>query len=270
MTRVAIVLFAILMLMPMYFMATGSLQDIHGVMLMPPRLIPRGITIANYTWIWDLGLAQWVVNTMLIVILGTAASVATSLMAGYTFAFYDFPLKRWIWLALLAGIMIPAISLVIPRFVVMRKLHLSGTLWSVVLAGALQPMGLYLARVYFKSVPPSLLESARIDGASEWQILWRVVAPVSKPIVTALSLFAAIVAMGDFLWQMLQLQRRNVQTLLVGLIRAVQTFGGIGDAGVNPIGRRLAVGMVLLAPLLLVFFVASRYFTTSLSGAVKG
>jgi len=266
--KILLVLLACLALAPLYFMAIGSLQDIHGVFAMPPQLIPHHPTLCNYEWIASLSVGRWALNTVLIMGLGTALAVSTVVMAAYAFAFYRFPCKKILWLALLSGLMIPRISSIIPLFVVMRKLGLSGTLPAVVLPAALYPSGLYLARTYFQGVPPSLLESARIDGASEWQILWRVVAPISRPIVTALSLFTAIGAMGDYLWQMLQLQRKAAQTLLVGLMRAVMTLGA-SEISVNPVGRSLAVGIVLLAPMLVVFFSASRYFTSALGGAVK-
>jgi len=268
MSRTFLILLAIVALAPMYFMLTGSLQDIHGVFAMPPRIVPRSMTLSNYQWIASLHPGRWVLNTVIVTALTTVLSVSVCVMAAYAFAFFRFPLKRILWLALLSGLLIPRISSIIPLFVVMRRLGISGTLIAAVLPITVSPMAIYLARIYFESIPKALLESARMDGAHEWQILWLVVAPVSRPIVTALALFAAVGSMGDYLWQLLQLQRTNVQTLLVGLMRATMMGGG-DDVQVNPIGRSLAVGIALLAPVLVVFFSASRYFTSAIGGAIK-
>ena len=270
MRRIALLVVMVLMLLPVYFMFTGSLQDINGVFAMPPQVIPRGVTGMNYAWILSLPVARWALNTVLLIAFGVALSVSVVTMAAYAFAFYRFPLKRALWLLLLAGIMVPRIALVIPQFVVISKLGISGTLAAVILPAALFPIGIYLARTYFQTVPMSLIESARMDGASEFQILTRVVAPVSRPIITTLVLFTTTFSLGDYLWQMLQLQREGRQTLLVGLMRASMVAGARSDMAVNPIGHSLAVGAVLLIPLLVVFFSASRYFTSALGGAVKG
>lgn len=270
-SKAALIAFAVVFLAPVYFMIIGGLQDIHGVMLMPPRLLPYNPTLDNYAWVLRLnGAGRWALNTVIVTALGTALSVTVCTMAAYAFAFYRFPGKRALWLLLMSRLMIPRISVIIPLFVVMRHIGMNGTLLAVILPAAVWPIGMYLARTYFESVPLSLLESARIDGAHEWQILLHVVAPVSRPIVTALALFTAVGQMGDFLWQMLQLTRVGRQTLLVGLTRAVMRFGAVGtELAVNPLGRSMAVGTVLLAPLLIIFFTASRYFTSALGGALK-
>jgi ABC-type glycerol-3-phosphate transport system permease component len=127
---------------------------------------------------------------------------------------------------------------------------------------------LYLARTYFETIPQSLLESARIDGATEFQVLGKIVFPISIPIITALSIFASVGALQDYIWQALVLQDPNKQTLLVGLMRYSMERGG-GDLALNPIGRGLAVGTVLLLPLLVIFLLANRYFVSSIGGAVK-
>jgi ABC-type glycerol-3-phosphate transport system permease component len=269
-TNRALLVFAfIVLLAPLYFLITGSFQDIHGLFVMPPRLWPRNPTAVNYEWVLSLPLLHWLRNTGYVFVTTVTLSVLISVTGGYAFAFYRFPLKRFLWIIALAGIMVPRMSLIIPQFVVLRKLNLNGTLLAAILPAAYMPIGLYLARTYFETVPKSLLESARIDGANELQILSRVVAPVSRPIVTAIALFAGLHSLGDFMWQMLQLQHPRVHTLLVGLMRAVMLRGGESATNINPVGRSMAVAVVLAIPMLLLFIIANRYFTTALGGATK-
>lgn len=269
MNRTVVILAAIILLAPLWFMAVGSLQDIHGVLLMPPRPWPSSPTLDNYAWAFSKPVATWAMNTLVVTASVAVLSVVASCTAGYAFAFFSFPGKRLLWMLLLAGIMVPRISLIIPLFVTMQRLGLTGTRLGVILSTSLSPVGLYLARTYFETVPHSVIESARMDGANEVQVLARIVAPISRPIVTCLALFAAVGTLQDFLWQMLQLQRTGRQTLIVGLMRAVMAMGGSADMQVNPLGHKFAVSMILLAPLVAIFFGASRYFTASLSGAVK-
>lgn len=268
MSKLILVLVFILLLAPLYFMLVGSFQDIHGVMSMPPRLIPHNPTLDNYKLITTWNVSGWFKNTVFVVLFTVLISVLISASAGYAFAFYTFPFKKVLWTLFLVGIMIPRISLLIPHYIIVRKLGIQGTLWAVILPTCFSPVGLYLARNYFETVPKSLLEAARIDGCNEIQVLFHVVAPVSKPIITALSLFAAIGALQDYIWQSLVLLNPSRQTLIVGLIKSVMMRGGEME-NVNPLGRSFAVGIVLVIPLLLVFLVANRYFVNGLSGAVK-
>jgi len=268
--RIILFFIMVIMLMPLYFMVIGSFQDIYGLFIMPPQFIPRNPTLANYVWVLNQPLAVMLRNSGYVTVTTVILSVFISATGGYAFAFYKFPGKRILWPIALAGIMIPRMSMIIPLFVVCRKLGISGQLLAVILPASYMPVGMYLSRTYFESVPKSLLESARIDGASEAQILFRIVAPVSRPIITAIALFAGIQSLGDYLWQMLQLQRPRVHTLLIGLMRAVMLRGGgDGSTNINPVGRSLAVAVVLTVPMLLIFFVANKYFTTALGGATK-
>jgi len=263
-----LIIFFILLLFPIYMMFIGSLSDIYGVMKMPPRLWPMNPILDNYIRMLQWPLLRWVYNSLIVVIFSTLLSVLVSCSAGYVFAFYNFRFKKVLWVLFLIGIMIPRISLIIPTFVIIRKLGLSGSLLAAILPIVFSPFGLYLARNYFESIPKSLLESARIDGALESIILVRIVMPISAPIVTSLSLFSSIGALQDFIWQMLVLQKDRVKTLLIGAIGEVSRRGG-GDLNVNPIGRAFAVSIVLMLPLVIVFLIANKHFINAMEGAVK-
>ena len=237
---------------------------------MPPEWLPLSPALENYQWVFEQNVGMFALNTVVITGATVVGSTVVSCMAAYAFAFYDWRGKKTLWLLLLAGIMIPVISLIIPRFVVMRQLGLGGTRLAVILPALLAPQHMYLARNYFETVPRSLLDSARMDGANEFQILGRIVAPISRPIIACLAIFTAVGSMGDYLWPMLQLQKASRRTMLIGLTSAVREYRGeLADTIINPLGRQFAVAMVLLVPILLVFFAASRYFTSALGGALK-
>jgi ABC-type glycerol-3-phosphate transport system permease component len=267
MNRAVLLLIFLILSAPIWFMFTGSLQDSFGVFVMPPPLFPKNPTLENYGRLFSAPLfARWTLNTVLVLAGTVTLSVVVSCMAGYSFAFYRIPFKKALWMLLLAGIMIPRISLIVPMFVVIKKLHLSGTLAAVILSTALSPFGLFLARTYFETVPRSVLEAARIEGAGELRILFRIVIPISRPIIVALSLFAGIASLQDYMWQMLVLQRPTNHTLLVGLTREVMRRGGGSEMNLNPIGQALAAGVILLLPMVLIFAFANKYFTQAIGG----
>ena len=165
--------------------------------------------------------------------------------------------------------MIPRISMLIPLFVIIKDLKLSGSLIATILPNSISPMEMYLARNYFESIPKSIIESARIDGANEWQILKMIIIPVSKPIISVIALFSGVFALQDYIWQMLVLVDENKQTLLVGIMKLVMRRGGDANLGVNPVGRSFAAGILLLFPLVVLFLIGNKYFIEGLQGAVK-
>jgi multiple sugar transport system permease protein len=136
---------------------------------------------------------------------------------------------------------------------------------AVIVMSVFWSTGIFLFRNYFKSIPSSIIESARIDGASEWTILTRIVLPLSKPIIGAAIVFLGMGALGDYLWQMLNLQTPESQTFLVGLMSTT-----INVYVVKNIGYDLTVGTLLFLPYLLLFAISSRYFIGGLTGgAIK-
>lgn len=259
----------IVMLMPMYFMLICSLQDIHGVMKMPPDIFPQNITFKNYTMMKAFPFSTWIANTVFITLVTTITSCFITLSASYAFTFFEFPHKKKLWVLMLLTIMIPRIVLIIPSYVIVKKLGIVGTLWPAIVALLYNPGGMFLGRLYFDTIPKSLLESARLDGAHEMQVLWKIIAPMSLPIVTLLLLTMGINSMSDYIWQMLVLQKPATQTLLIGIINKATELGSTIQMGVEPIGRKMASGIILVFPLLVIFLVANKYFTQDVGGAVK-
>lgn len=267
--KIILIFIFILLLIPIYFMVIGSFQDIQGIFVMPPNLFPKRITLSNYSILLKENAFIWLTNTVIVTVATVFLSVLVSATAGYAFSVYNYKHKNILWSILLIQMMIPKISLFIPWFVIIKDLKLSGTLTATILPVVLSPMGMYLARNYFESIPKSIIESARMDGANEWQILRMIIIPVSKPIVSVLGLFAGVSVLQDYVWQMLVLSDAKKQTLIVGLIR--QSMNRTGDIAllVNPVGMSFAAGTLLLLPLIALFLIGNKYFIEGLQGAVK-
>jgi ABC-type glycerol-3-phosphate transport system permease component len=268
--KLFLVFIFILMFIPVYFMAIGGFQNIVGIMKMPPDLIPNNPTLHNYEVILKWPLLKWLSNSIIVTISTVILTVLLCSSAGYSFAFYTWKFKELLWGIIMVGLMVPRISFIIPTFVIIKKMNLSGSLVATIIPNIYNCSLLYMTRVYFETIPKSLLESARLDGANEVQILWHIVMPMSKPIIAALALFSAIGSLGDYLWQMLVLQRPENQTLIVGMImKIIQLGNNTIQGGMNPFSLQLAVGTILLIPLLVIFLLSNKYFTQNIGGAIK-
>ena len=269
MKKAILVAMMIIVTLPLWFMAVYSFEDVQGVLRMPPRIFPSKPTLENYRHIATWPLIPWIKNSAVAVIATITASIIVYSMAGYVFAFKRFRYQGIIWAALIAGMMVPKMSLMIPLYVTVKQIGLAGTMAAAVLTTIYQPVHLFLARNYMQGIPKAILESARIDGATEMYILVRVVIPLALPVLTVVGLFTAINVLGDYVWQSLIFQFGSTQTLIVGILKKVMERGG-GILNVNPLGRQMAVGMILMLPLFAIFGFANRYFVTGISiGGVK-
>jgi len=259
-------LLAVVLLFPLYWQFQGSLQDIQGIMRMPPAWVPAHPTLRNYEVLLKLiPVYRQATNSILVATGVVSLSVLLGVSAGYAFAMYQFPGKHIAFWVLLISLMIPRMSLVIPIFMVVRMFRLINTLWGVVLPIAFSPVGILLFRNYMRSMPQALFDSARSDGASEWQILRFIVLPLTRAMIAFIVMSQSMAALGDFLFQNLVLQNPEKSTMIVGLISAVyQQTSAPGAQRINPIGSGLAAGVLIFLPIFAIFCAGQRYFGKSI------
>jgi ABC-type glycerol-3-phosphate transport system permease component len=261
-----VILFIIcaVLLFPVWLMVMNGFTPAKMFLRMPPRLIPYEFTLDNYKQALTIPyLGRWIVNTGILLAIIVTSGVLINGAAGYVFAFAKFPGKQLIFWSMLTPIFVTRFSLLISQFVIVGALHLNG-LWAVVAMSIFWPSGIFLFRNYFSSLPISIIESARMDGASEWTILRKVVLPVCKPIVGMSVVFIGMGVLGDYIWQMLNLQTDDVKTYLVGLMNTTMDFYTAKSIGYN-----LAVGTLLFIPYLLLFAFSSKYFIEGLTGGAS-
>ena len=217
---------------------------------------------------FDFPIFIWIKNTFFSLFVVVVLSTFVSSSTGYVFATTNFKGKEIIWNILLLGLLMPRISMLIPQFMILKYLRISGTLTAVVLSTAYTSYGTLLARNYFESIPKSIFDAAMIDGADDKQILFNIVIPISPPAIITLALSTSIFHLTDYLWQSLVLQKEQHQTLMIGLMKAISQFMA-NQYGINPLGRMMAVGIVLLFPLLIIFLIANRYYLSAKGGEIK-
>jgi ABC-type glycerol-3-phosphate transport system permease component len=257
-------------------MIANSFSPAKAFLRNPPRLLPYAWTLENYRRAiltnsagqMSLGtgplMPRWLANTAMVTAAIVVGGVLVNGAAGYAFAFSRARVLRGLFWLFMVPIFVTRYVLLISQFVVVGKLHMSG-LVAVVSMSLFWSTGIFLFRNYFRSIPKEIVEVARIDGAGEWRILLQVVLPMSGPMVGMAVVFLGMGALGDYIWQMLNLQVPEQQTFLVGLLSTT-----INVYVVKNIGYDLAVGTLLFLPFLALFAVSSRYFISGLTGgAIK-
>jgi ABC-type sugar transport system, permease component len=209
----------------------------------------------------------WLLNTVLYAGVGAALSTGVSAMAGYALSKYRFPGRNLAFNLLIGGILVPAVVLAVPQYLLLSQVGLADTYWSVLLPQILSPYGIYLARIYTTAaVPDSLLEAARIDGAGHWRIFSRVALPLMVPGLVTIFLFQFVAIWNNFLLPFIMLGDDRAFPLTVGLYTLLA-------AGANqPSLYNLIItgAMLSIIPLVALFLTMQRYWRTDLtSGAVK-
>jgi multiple sugar transport system permease protein len=264
---VAFVFFiAILSLMPLYWMITGSFKDQHGAIAYPPQLFPSPTTLKNWSsLLFSMYAPRWLLNSVIVSVGVTILAVITSTLAGYAFGKKKFPGRTVLFWTLLLTMMLPKQISLIPLFIMMRDLKWFDTYWGMIVPYIAYPFGIFLMKQFMQGIPDDLLDAGKIDGASEWQVVWRIVVPLSKPAIGALAIFAFMGAWNDYIWQLIIINKEVMMTLPVGISKLVAGWSTL-DIGLGMAGATLA-----FIPMLIIFIAFQDYFVKGITvGAMKG
>jgi multiple sugar transport system permease protein len=211
---------------------------------------------------------RWALNSLLYAGLGSVLSVAVSSIAGYALAKHRFPGREAIFLTILAAVLVPQITLAVPQYLLMSKLGLVNSYWSVLLPSIISPYGIYLSRIYAASVvSDDMLEAGRIDGAGEYRLAWSVGLPPMIPGMVTLLLLQFVAIWNNFLLPYIMISDDHRFPMTVGL------YSMLNQGASQPALYSLVVMGVLLSvlPLIALFLFLQRYWKLDLvSGGVKG
>ena len=230
-------------------------------------LIPNPATLENFQTLWDkLPFTTLLIKSFKIALLSTVGQLITCAMGAFVFAVVRFRFREMLFIALLATLMFPPQITLVPNFLIFKALGLIGTqtpLWLPAFWGG--AFGTFLLRQYFLTIPHDLAEAARVDGASLWQIFWRIYLPLAKPALAALAIFTFLWTWNDLLRPLIFLPTDlNQTTLTVGLSLFQTQYGGKWTV-------LMAGALVSIAPMIIVFFLAQKQFIegVALSGVKK-
>lgn len=258
------VLFVLLAFIPIFLMLFLSLKS-QSQFYSNLWAIPNPPQWSNYNAAWNQLFGN-MVNSVTTVCVGTLMIVVLSAMSGYVFARLEFPGKNFLFMMMLALMMVPGVLTLTPSFKLIQRMGLKNTWWALWFpwASGGQVMGMYLCRTFISSQPPALFESARIDGATEFQAFYLIAVPLAKPILATLVVMNMISLYGDFIWPLLVIDSNTKQVISV----AIQTYSS--STGITNYGAMIAGFVMASVPLLVMFMFSSRLYIEGItSGAVK-
>ena len=262
---ILLTLLTFLVLFPVVWIVLSSFKPQSELFRQPMNLLPRNFTTENYAQAFSQGdFPRYFGNSLLVAVSSTVLAVLLNVMAGYALAKYIFPGRDLIFGLMLSTLMIPLQVIMIPIFLQLKSFGLLNTHWGLIIPPAATPTGIFLARQYMLTLPNSMIEAARIDGANEFALFRRIILPLSAPIVATITIFSFMWRWNDYLWPLIVITDNKLQTVQ----QALANF--VGQLQINW-SSLLAMTTVAIIPVIIVFFAFQRYFMTGISaGAVKG
>lgn len=254
----------LLTLFPLLWMLSVSLMPAAESNQYPPPLLPSRPTLEHYRTLFErLELARYFCNSLLLAASTTLLSLLFNSLAGYAFAKLNFAGRERIFQGLLAAMLIPSQVAMLPLFLLLKSLGLVNTYGGVLIPGMASIFGIFLIRQYAKSIPDSLLDAARIDGASEFRIYRSLVLPLCRPILATLAIFTFLGSWNDFMWPLVILADDDLYTLPVALANLM------GEHALDT--ELMMAGSVLtVAPVSLLFLLLQKHYIEGLVlGSVK-
>jgi len=251
---VGVVLLACTMVVPFLYMASTSLMDEFEVLRYPPAVLPAHPTLANYPGaLTALPFGRFFLNSAILATCVVIGQLLTSATAAYAFARLRFPGRDRVFLAFLSVLMVPAVVLLIPRFLIVNALGWVDSYAGLISTELVSVWGIFLLRQFFLTIPRELEDAARLDGAGEWTIFWRVALPLSKPALATLAVFAFVDQWKNFLWPLIVTRSTPMQVVEVG----IASFHGLYYTNWP---YQMAAALTAVVPLVVLFFFAQRYF----------
>lgn len=258
---------AAVMVMPFLYMLSTSFKDQVYVLATPPQFVPDPATVDNYTQAWtSQSFGRYFANSVVVAVVSTGLSLLLSSMMAYAFARFRFAGRETCFRILLLGLMIPAVMLVIPQFILAKYLGLLDSLLGLIVfyVAASLSLNTFLMRGFFESIPLELEEAMELDGAGAWARYWRLILPLSRPVLATAAIFTLLTCWDEFAWALTIINDPSKRTLPIGL----QLFQGQNE---TQWGLVFAASVLAVLPVIAVFVAFQRYFVQGLtSGAVKG
>jgi multiple sugar transport system permease protein len=241
--------------LPFVMMIFSSFKTNLEVLRVPPTFLPEHFTLDNYVKIFNdpkLPLLRFYGNSAFVSIFNVVSTLFTSSLVGYMFAKFEFPGKRILFGWFLTMMMIPSQITMIPSYLILSKLGLINSLWGLVIFSAVDAFGIFMLRQFCETLPNELLDAARIDGASEWQIYLRIILPQLGAPLATLGILGFMGTWNAYLWPMIVLQKIEVRTLPIILTWFNSTHTGQG-------ALVMAATVLIILPILIVFLFFQRW-----------
>jgi lactose/L-arabinose transport system permease protein len=263
-TYTFVLVMVLVMLVPLYWMVVAATLPQSEFLQFPPRLFPGTAFFENFGVLQGrINFLQSVGNSVIIAVVYTVLSLLLCSMAGFAFAKYEFKYKEKIFYTILATLVLPIQLLVIPLFLLMAQMGWTNTFLAIILPWAANPIGIFLMRQNMKSIPDALLESARMDGASEFQIFYRIALPTMRSSLAALAIILFLFQWDLFLYPLVILETPDMYTIPVALAQLTGAQRIYYD-------QIMVAASLAILPMILLFLVLQKQFVSGiLAGSLK-
>lgn len=252
---------AIIMILPFFWMISSSFMTSQEILARPVVWFPATLRLDAYRSLSSaIPLGRMYLNSTIVTSLTAIGILLTSSLAGYGFAKFQFPGRDTLFLLVLATMMIPFFVVMIPVFYLISKFHWINSYQGLIVPNIVTAFGIFLMRQYMLSLPDEVLDAARVDGASEFQIYWRIVIPLSTPVIGALGILAVVYQWNTFLWPLIVARDANMWTIPVGL-NSLQVYASNADV----INMQMAGAALAIVPVIVVFLLLQRYFVRGIA-----
>jgi ABC-type glycerol-3-phosphate transport system permease component len=256
---------AVLVLMPFAYMLSTSLKPLSEVFSTPVKWIPSEFRWDNYSTAWrEHPIERYFKNSIIVAVSVTALNLLTCSLGGYSFAKFSYPGRNLMFGVVLATLMIPLASMIIPLFMVVKSLGWVDSYLGLILPAGTSAFGIFLMRQHMMTIPNDLLDAARLDGASEPRIFAGLIVPMSKTALSSLAIFIFMWNWDSFFWPLLVTTDDKYRTLPLGIALFESSYG-------TNYPQLMAVALIAMLPVLIVFLVLQRNFIEALTmSGVKG
>lgn len=252
-THVILILLALAMLLPYYWMIINAVKGPQGFTADPYVLIPHSVNLTSFAYVWTTGqVGVYLRNSFMYACIVLAVQLLIDSLAAYGFARVEFPGRDILFLAVLATMMLPYSVLLIPSYLIVWAVGWANTITGVVVPGFASAFGIFLLRQFFLNIPREIEDAARIDGCNRARIYWRIIIPLAKPAMVTLGIFIFIDQWSSFIWPLVVLNSQKLYPITVGisLFRLQQQF--FWD-------RIFAASVFASFPLIIVFLIGQRF-----------
>ena len=224
-------------------------------------------TLDNYRRLFQLiRMKEQLFNSVFTTLMGTVTTMFFCALAGFAFAKYKFPFRNGLFYFVVATMTIPAEVASVPLFLIMKKIGLTNSLWSLILPRLTTAVGVFYLRQYIMDVPDEIIEAARIDGCSDFKIFWKIVCPMIKPALASWASITLVARWNDFFWPLLFLTKRTKQTLMVSVSQLP-----LADGLATPWQVILAGTTLVIVPSIIIYVLIQSFQKDgAFEGAVKG
>ena len=246
--------FSIIMMYPLVWTMLTAFKTNADIRQNRSKFFPTEWTLSGFRTAFEKApIGVWFMNSVVVTVTITIAVIFTSTLIGFVFAKYEFRGKKVLFVLLLATMMVPSQVTMIPRYLMIQKMHLYNTIWALIIPGLVSAFSIYLARQFIADIPDSLCEAAKIDGAGPLRIYWNVVLPNIKPAIGSIGIFTAMAHWNDYLNPLLMMNDMDKMTLPLGL------FIFDSQRSVD-LSATMAAATIIMLPMIIVFVAFQKQF----------